>query len=104
MKSRNKVCLLFSIISMGANILLFYALTPGNFFLGYDIFIYLLGIIAFTGAGSALYFAIPHFDDEAGQAHPLTRTMLAGIGLGAINLVGAIVLTPLVFVVWGLTA
>jgi len=89
---------------MCANTLLLYSLTPRNIFFGYDYVIYLLGIVALSAAAAALYFVIPHFDDEEGQAHPRTVTLLAGIGLGLINLIAAIILTPLVFVIWGITA
>jgi len=104
MKRRNRVCLIFSIVSMCANMFLLYALRPPNFFYGYDFFIYMLGIVAFLGAAAALYFAIPFFDDEEGHAMPKTGTLFLGIGLGAINLLTAIILTPLVFIIWGISA
>lgn len=61
----------------------------------------LIGLAGFITAATTLYFAIPFYDDNTNSRQPYTKRLLAGIGIGSINLIAVIILTPSVFISWG---
>lgn len=101
MKIRNQVCLTCSILSSIPNLILFYALTPGNLFFGNDTAAIALGIVAFCTSICSLYFGIPYYDDNTNEKVPMNTTLISGVSIGFVNMAVAIILTPAVLIMWG---
>ncbi|TET55366.1 MAG: hypothetical protein E3J54_00270 [Actinobacteria bacterium] len=100
-KSRSLKSIWFAISASIANLLLIYFATQGSLFFGGSTLIVVIGFIALFASACSLYFGIPYYDEETQTKYPMTRAMYFGVSLGLLNLLGAITLTPLVFIIWG---
>lgn len=100
-KSRGLRSVWLAGIASFANLNLLVALSPMNLFADYNYVVVMLGFIGFFASVGSLYFGIPYYDEETQMKHPRTLAMYIGLVLGSINLIGVMILTPLVFVVWG---